>query len=87
MAAALTAIRRLPPPDPRPAGTLLAAEAQAAAGSMHAEVEGLQRELREFRWLKRRAAYRALLRVAAVRHRRPFRYLLAPLRLFRRGRG
>ena len=87
MAAALSAIRRLPPPAPRPAGTLLATEAQAAAGSMHAEVEALQRELMEFRWLKRRAAYRTLLRVAAIRHKRPFRFLLAPLRLFRKGRG
>jgi glycosyltransferase involved in cell wall biosynthesis len=81
MAAALRAIRRSPPPDPRPAGTLLASEAQAAATFMGAEVSALERELMEFRWLKRRWVFRSLLRVAAVRHRRPFRYLLAPLRL------
>lgn len=83
MAAALRAIHRLPPADPRAAGTLLAAEAQAAAAAMAGEIAALERELSEFRWLKRRASFQALLRLAAVRHRRPFRYLLAPLRLLR----
>jgi glycosyltransferase involved in cell wall biosynthesis len=86
MAGALKAIRRSPAPDPRPAGTLLAAEAQASAAFMGAEVSALERELVEFRWLKRRAGFRALLRVAAVRHRRPFRYLLWPLRKLRQRR-
>jgi O-antigen biosynthesis protein len=83
MAAALRAIHRLPPPDPRASGTLLASEAQAAAAAMGMEIGALERELMDFRWLKRRAAFRALLRVAAVRHRRPFRYLLWPLRRLR----
>jgi glycosyltransferase involved in cell wall biosynthesis len=87
MAAALSAIRRLPPPDPRGPATLLAAEAQAAAGSMGAEIGVLEHELAEFRWLKRRWVFRALLRVAALRHRPPFRYLLAPLRWLRRKRA
>ena len=84
MAAALSAIRRLPPPDPRGPGTLLASEAQAAAVSMGAEIGALERELAEFRRLKRRWLFRALLSVVALRHRRPFRYLLAPLRLIRK---
>jgi glycosyltransferase involved in cell wall biosynthesis len=84
MAGALRTIRRSPAPDPRPAGTLLASEAQASAAFMDAEVSALERELVEFRWLKRRAVFRALLQVAALRHRRPFRYLLAPRRLFRK---
>jgi O-antigen biosynthesis protein len=84
MAAALRAIRRLPSPDARGAGTLLASEAQAAAAAMGREVAALERELAEFRWLKRRLVFRALLRVAAVRHWRPLRYLLAPLRRLRK---
>jgi O-antigen biosynthesis protein len=86
MAAALRAIRRLPPPDPRGPGTLLASEAQAAAAAMGGEIAALERELAEFRWLERRLALRTLLRVAALRHRPPFRYLLAPIRRFRRQR-
>ena len=86
MAGALSAIRRSPAPDPRPAGTLLASEAQASAAFMDAEVSALERELMEFRWLKRRMVFRGLLRVAALRHRRPFRYVLAPRRLFRKQR-
>jgi glycosyltransferase involved in cell wall biosynthesis len=84
MAAALTAIRRSPPPDPRGGATLLAGEAQAAASSMRLEIAALERELAEFRWLKRRSSFRALLRIAALRHRAPFRWLLAPIRRFRR---
>ncbi len=87
MAAALRAIHRLPPPDPRGPGTLLAAEAQAAAAAMGTEIAALERELAEFRWLERRATFRALLRVAALRHRRPFRYLLAPVRMLRKRRA
>jgi glycosyltransferase involved in cell wall biosynthesis len=87
MAGALSAIRRSPAPDPRPAGTLLASEAQASAAFMGAEVSALERELIEFRWLKRRIVFRGLLQVAALRHRRPFRYLLAPRGLFRKRRG
>jgi glycosyltransferase involved in cell wall biosynthesis len=83
MAAALRSIGRLPPPDPRAAGTLLASEAQAAAAAMGTEIAALERELTEYRWLKRRATFRALLRMAAVRHRRPFRSLLWPLRRLR----
>jgi O-antigen biosynthesis protein len=86
MAAALSAIRRLPPPNPRAGGTLLASEAQAAAASMGAEIGGLQRELAEFRRLKRRWLFRTLLSIVALRHRRPFRYFLAPLRLLRKKR-
>jgi O-antigen biosynthesis protein len=86
MAAALGAIRRLPPPDPRGPGRLLASEAQAAATSMGTEIAALDRELTEFRWLERRASFRALRRAAAVRHRPPFRYLLWPLRRLRKKR-
>jgi O-antigen biosynthesis protein len=87
MAAALSVIRRLPPPDPRGAGTLLAAEAQAAATAMGGEIAALERELAEFRRLKRRWLFRALLDLVALRHRRPFRWVLAPVRLLRRRRG
>jgi glycosyltransferase involved in cell wall biosynthesis len=86
MAAALSAIRRSPPRDPRGAGTLLASEAQAAATVMGGEIAALERELAEFRWLKRRRLFRALLDAAALRHRRPFRWLLAPVRRLRRKR-
>jgi glycosyltransferase involved in cell wall biosynthesis len=84
MAAALRAIRRLPPPHPRASGTHLAHSAQAAATSLAREVAARDRELAEFRWMKRRLVFRGLLRVAAWRRRRPFRWLLAPLRLVRR---
>jgi O-antigen biosynthesis protein len=87
MAAVLTAIRRSPPPPPRGPATLLAAEAQAAATSMHLEIGALERELVEFRWLKRRWLFRTLLKIAALRHQPPFRYLLAPLRRLRRRRA
>ena len=87
MAAALSAIRRLPPPPPSGSGTLLAAEAQAAATSMRLEIGALERELAEFRWLKRRWLFRTLLRIAALRHRPPFRWLLAPLQLLPRRRS
>jgi O-antigen biosynthesis protein len=87
MAAVLSAIRRSPPPPPRGPATLLAAEAQAAATSMHLEIGALERELVEFRWLKRRWLFRTLLKIAALRHRPPFRYLLVPLRLLRRRRA
>jgi O-antigen biosynthesis protein len=87
MAAALRAIHRLPRPDPRGAGRLLAWESQAAGAAMGAETAALGRELAEFRWLERRTAFRALRRFAALRHKRPIRYLLAPLRLARRRRG
>ena len=87
MAAALKAIHRLPPRDPRGAGTLLASEAQAAAATMGGAVAPLERELAEFRWLKRRRLFRQLLRAAALRHRRPFRWALAPVRMLRRRSG
>jgi glycosyltransferase involved in cell wall biosynthesis len=87
MAAALNAIRRSPPPRPGGAATMLAAEAQAAAASMALEVGALERELAEFRRLKRRWLFRALLRTVALRHRPPSRWLLAPLRLLRRRRA
>jgi hypothetical protein len=48
------------------------------------EIAALERELTEFRWLERRASFRALRRAAAVRHRPPFRYLLWPLRRLRK---
>jgi hypothetical protein len=51
---------------------------------MGAEIGALERKLAEFRRLKRRWLFRALLSVVALRHRRPFRYLLAPLRLIRK---
>jgi glycosyltransferase involved in cell wall biosynthesis len=85
MAAALRTIRRLPPADPRAGGTQLAHAAHAAAASLAREVAARDRELAEFRWMKRRLLFRALLRVAALRHRPPFSWLLAPLRLMRRG--
>jgi glycosyltransferase involved in cell wall biosynthesis len=84
MAAALRTIRRLPPPQPRASGTQLAHAAQAAAASLAREVAARERELAEFRWMKRRLVFRGLLRAAALRHRRPLRWLLAPLRLLRR---
>jgi O-antigen biosynthesis protein len=87
MAAVLTAIRRSSPPPPSGPATLLAAEAQAAATSMRLEIGALERELVDFRWLKRRWLFRTLLKIAALRHRPPFRYLLAPLRLLRRRRA
>ncbi len=83
MAAALRAIDRLPPPAPRGPGTLLAAEAQAASAAMGMEIGALKRELTEYQWLKRRASFRALQRTVALRHRRPFRWLLWPLRMLR----
>jgi O-antigen biosynthesis protein len=86
MAASLRAILREPPPDPRGPGTLLASEAQAATAALGTELAAVERELTELRWLERRASFRALLRIAALRHRRPFRYLLAPLRLLRKKR-
>jgi O-antigen biosynthesis protein len=87
MAAVLRAIVRLPPPDPRGPGTMLAAEAQAAPAALGIELAAVERELAELRWLERRASFRALLRIAALRHRRPFRYLLAPVRILRRRRA
>jgi O-antigen biosynthesis protein len=87
MAATLTAIRRSPPADPRGGATLLAGEAQAAAAWMRLEIAALERELAEFRRLKRRWLFQVLLRTVALRHRAPFRYLLVPLRLFRRKRA
>jgi glycosyltransferase involved in cell wall biosynthesis len=87
MAAALGAIRRRPPPNPRAAGTLLASQAQATAAVMGTEIAALERELAEFDRLKRWSLFRALLRIVALRHRRPFRYLLAALRLVQRRRA
>jgi hypothetical protein len=86
MAAALSAIHRLPPRDPRGAGALLASEAQAAATAMGGEIAAYERELADFRRLKRRRVFRGLLRLVALRHRRPFRWLLAAARLARRRR-
>jgi O-antigen biosynthesis protein len=86
MAAALSAIRRLPPRDPRGAGTLLASEAQAAAAAMGNEIAALERDLADFHRLQRRWLFRALLRAVALRHRRPFRWLLAAARMLRRQR-
>jgi hypothetical protein len=53
---------------------------------MGTEIAALDRELTEFRWLERRASFRALRRAAAARHRPPFRYLLWPLRRLRKKR-
>jgi O-antigen biosynthesis protein len=86
MAAALRTILRESPPDPRGPGTLLASEAQAATAALGTELAAVERELTELRWLERRASFRALLRIAALRHKGPFRYLMAPLRLLRRKR-
>ena len=83
MAAALRAIDRLPPPAPRGPGIALAAEAQAASAAMGHEVGALKRELTEYRWLQRRGSFRALQRTVALRHRRPIRWLLWPLRMLR----
>jgi glycosyltransferase involved in cell wall biosynthesis len=80
MAGALRAIAEGPPPDPRPSGILLAADAQAAAGAAALSLAARDRELAEYRWLKRRSSYRVLLRIAALRHRGPIRWLLAPVR-------
>jgi glycosyltransferase involved in cell wall biosynthesis len=77
MAGALRSIAQGPPPDPRPSGALLAGEAQATAATALGAAE---RELAEYRWLKRRGAYRALLRLVALRHWRPIQVLLAPAR-------
>jgi hypothetical protein len=54
---------------------------------MGSEIAALERELAEFDRLKRWSLFRALLRIVALRHRRPFRYLLAALRLVRRSRA
>ncbi len=80
MAGALREIVHGPPPDPKASGALLAAEAQAAAGAAELALAARDRELAEYRWLKRRWSYRVLLRLIALRHRRPIRWLLAPAR-------
>lgn len=80
MAGALRAVVHGPPPDPTPSGVLLAAEAQAAAGTAALGFAARDRELADYRWLKRRLTYRVLLRLAALRHRGPVRRLLAPVR-------
>jgi hypothetical protein len=54
---------------------------------MGSEIAALERELAEFRRLQRRWLFRTLLQIVALRHRRPFRYLLAALRLVRRSRA
>lgn len=77
MAGALREIVHGPPADPKPSGALLAAEAQAAAGAAALALAARDRELAEYRWLKRRRSYRVLLRLTRLRHRRPFRWLLA----------
>ena len=80
MAAALRGIVRSPQPDPAASGSLLALDAQAAAATALRELAARDRALAEFEWLKRRWSYRALLWLAAQRHRAPIRVLLAPVR-------
>jgi hypothetical protein len=80
MAAALREIVRSPQPDPAASGSLLALDAQAAAATAQRELAARDRTLAEFEWLKRRWSYRALVWLAAQRHRAPMRVLLAPVR-------
>lgn len=80
MAGALRAVAHGPPPNPDPSGVLLAAEAQAAASAAALALAARDRELAEYRWLKRRWGYRVLVRLAGLLNRRPFRWVLAPAR-------
>jgi hypothetical protein len=68
-------------------GMLLASQAQASAAVMGSEIAALERELAEFNRLKRRRLFRTTLRIVALRHRRPFRYLLAAPPLFQGSRA
>jgi O-antigen biosynthesis protein len=86
MAAALRGIARAPQPDPAASGALLALDAQAAAAAAAREIAASERALADYEWLKRRWSYRALLWLAAQRHRGPIRVLLAPARALGRAR-
>ena len=80
MAAALRAIAHSPQPEPAASGSLLALDAQAAAARALGELAARDRALADYEWLKRRWSYRALLWLAAQRHRAPIRVLVAPVR-------
>ncbi len=69
MAAALRGIARSPQPEPAASGSLLALDAQAAAAAALRELAARDRALADYEWLKRRRCYRALLWLAAQRHR------------------
>lgn len=84
MAAVLRGIARAPQPDPAASGALLAGDAQAAAAAAAREIAARERALADYEWLKRRWSYRALLWLAAQRHRGPIRVLLSPARALAR---